>query len=148
MSGSENTNERVLAAAVDNILVSYRNHGNINHLDGHNLPSRSTVEKLLDDLLSILFPGYFTEDHVDALTARYFVGERCVRLLRRLEKSIARVIALEGNVSENKKTSQRNTGSSLLRAISVKIGSNYQNVGKGNQEVREPKRWRGNINSY
>jgi serine O-acetyltransferase len=84
--------QRALARAIDDIMASYAEHGNINHLDGQNLPSRAEVEQLLDDLVSILFPGYFVRDQLDELTARYFVGERCARVLRGLERSIARAL--------------------------------------------------------
>ncbi|MEX1363965.1 MAG: serine O-acetyltransferase EpsC [Nannocystaceae bacterium] len=84
--------QRVLARAIDGIMTSYADHGNINHLDGQNLPSRAEVEQLLDDLIAILFPGYFVKDQLDELTARYFVGERCARVLRGLERSIARAL--------------------------------------------------------
>jgi serine O-acetyltransferase len=84
--------QRALARAIDDIMASYAEHGNINHLDGQNLPSRAEVESLLDDLVSILFPGYFVRDQLDELTARYFVGERCARVLRGLERSIARAL--------------------------------------------------------
>lgn len=84
--------QRVLARAIDGIMESYAEHGNINHLDGQNLPSRAEVEQLLDDLVAILFPGYFVKDQLDELTARYFVGERCARVLRGLERSVARAL--------------------------------------------------------
>jgi serine O-acetyltransferase len=84
--------QRALAQAIDGIMASYAEHGNINHLDGQNLPSRAEVEQLLDDLVAILFPGYFGQDQLDELTARYFVGERCARVLRSLERSIARAL--------------------------------------------------------
>jgi len=83
-----------LADAVERIVESYRLHGNINHLDGTNLPSRSEATELLDDLVSLLFPGFFVQEQVDALTCRYFVGERCARVLRRLERAIDRALAL------------------------------------------------------
>ncbi|MCA9650436.1 MAG: serine acetyltransferase [Myxococcales bacterium] len=77
-------------------MRSYAEHGNINHLDGQNLPSRAEVEQLLDDLVAILFPGYFVRDQLDELTARYFVGERCARVLRGLERSVARALSESG----------------------------------------------------
>ncbi|MCA9709652.1 MAG: serine acetyltransferase, partial [Myxococcales bacterium] len=84
--------QRVLAHAIDEIMASYSEQGNINHLDGQNLPSRAEIEHLLDDLIAILFPGYFVRDQLDELTARYFVGERCARVLRGLERSIGRAL--------------------------------------------------------
>jgi serine O-acetyltransferase len=86
--------ERRLAEVVDAILRSYAAHGNINHLDGSNLPSRAEVSSVLDDLVSVMFPGFFGQDHLDELTSRYFVGERCARCLRRLENIIERAIGV------------------------------------------------------
>jgi serine O-acetyltransferase len=96
MVAAVDDSERRLASVVDEILGSYAAHGNINHLDGSNLPSRAEVSELLDDLISVLFPGFFGQDHLDELTARYFVGERCARCLRRLEQMIDRAIGVHG----------------------------------------------------
>lgn len=93
-----NPHQRVLASAVDGIIESYRQHGNINHLDGSNLPSRAEIAQLLDDLMSVMFPGYFVQDHLDELTCRYFVGERCARLLRGLERAMERALLLRAPV--------------------------------------------------
>ena len=79
---------------VEGILASYREHGNINHLDGSNLPARSEVSELLDDLISVVFPGYFNGEQLDGLTSRYFVGARCARILRRMEMVTGRALAV------------------------------------------------------
>jgi len=89
---SDEPQQRVLAKAIDAILDSYADHGNINHLDGENLPSRSEIAALLDDMVAILFPGYFNQEQLDGLTARWFVGERCARVLRGLERTIGRAL--------------------------------------------------------
>jgi serine O-acetyltransferase len=87
--------ERQLAALVEDILGSYAEQGNINHLDGSNLPSRAEIDRVLADLLSIVFPGFLGEDQVDELSSRYFVGERCARSLRSLERVIARAMGIQ-----------------------------------------------------
>jgi serine O-acetyltransferase len=92
--------ERRLATIVDQILGSYSEHGNINHLDGSNLPSRAEVDVLLADLVSVIFPGFFGQDHLDELTSRYFVGERCARSLRGLEQVIARALGTRRALEE------------------------------------------------
>ena len=89
---SDEPQQRVLAKAIDAIIDSYAHHGNINHLDGENLPSRSEIAALLDDMVAILFPGYFNQEQLDGLTARWFVGERCARVLRGLERTIGRAL--------------------------------------------------------
>lgn len=45
------------------LLASYRQHGGINHLDGVNLPSKGAVVDITQDLLRVVFPGFF-DDHV------------------------------------------------------------------------------------
>lgn len=90
-----NDHERRLARVVEEILESYREFGNINHLDGSNLPTRAEVSDLLDDLIAVIFPGYFRGDQLDELTSRYFVGERCARILRVLERIIVRSLAVD-----------------------------------------------------
>ncbi len=99
MSGDQD--ERVLASAIDDIVDSYAEHGNINHLDGLNLPSRAEVSTLLEDLISIVFPGYFVRQHVDALTCRYFVGERCARALRSLELAVGQALRAQAGGQES-----------------------------------------------
>ena len=87
--------QRQLAALVEAIVESYAEQGNINHLDSSNLPSREAVDRVLSDLLSIVFPGFLGEDQVDELSSRYFVGERCTRSLRGLERVIGQAMGLE-----------------------------------------------------
>ncbi len=95
--------QRVLARAIDAILDSYADHGNINHMDGENLPSRAEIAALLDDLVAILFPGYFTREQLDDLTARWLVGERCARVLRGLERGIGRALCDNPETGEDGK---------------------------------------------
>ena len=111
-----NDAQRQLADIVDGVLTSYDEHGNINHLDGTNLPSLAEVGAVQRDLFSLLFPGFFGRDHVDELTSRYFVGERCARALRGLETIIERasVFAGEGHTPA---ACARDHATSLLREL-------------------------------
>jgi serine O-acetyltransferase len=45
----------------DQLIVSYARVGGINHLDGKNLPSKSAIATITNDLLRMLFPGFFDE---------------------------------------------------------------------------------------
>ncbi len=86
----ESERESGLASAVEDILQSYKRHGNINHIEATALPSRSRVTQQLDDLLDLVFPGYFGESSFDELSSRYVIGERCARVLRELTRASAR----------------------------------------------------------
>jgi serine O-acetyltransferase len=43
------------------LIASYAKAGGINHLDGKNLPSKRAVTAITQDLLRLLFPGFFDE---------------------------------------------------------------------------------------
>lgn len=109
--------QQQLAAIVEGILGSYEEDGNINHLDGTNMPALAEVEALMRDLLSLVFPGFFGRDHVDELTSRYFVGERCARSLRRLEATIARAIDCDGCTKVERDAVAHAHALSLLAAL-------------------------------
>ena len=48
--------EESLDDIVDSILGSYRELGGINHIEGANLPSRQSVERIIGELESLIFP--------------------------------------------------------------------------------------------
>lgn len=45
----------------DRLVASYARSGGINHLDGKNLPSKSAITQITQDLLRLVFPGFFDE---------------------------------------------------------------------------------------
>lgn len=48
-----------LTSIAENIVETYDKDGGINRIDGVNLPSSEPVVEILEDMLQILFPGYF-----------------------------------------------------------------------------------------
>jgi serine O-acetyltransferase len=57
---------------------------------GQPLPSRDAIVKVVEDLRSILFPGYFGISELDAGSMRYYVGATLDRIRRELEEQIKR----------------------------------------------------------
>ena len=45
----------------NDLVASYAQFGGINHLDGKNLPSKRAIMAITQDLLRLLFPGFFDE---------------------------------------------------------------------------------------
>jgi serine O-acetyltransferase len=45
----------------DQLIASYAQVGGINHVDGKNLPSKTATAQITEDLLRLLFPGFFHE---------------------------------------------------------------------------------------
>jgi serine O-acetyltransferase len=77
---------------VESILGSYRELGGINHIEGANLPSRQSIERIIADLESLIFPGFQAEETLALDGMRYTIGDRVVGVSRALvpevEKSI------------------------------------------------------------
>lgn len=76
------------------LMESYRRIGNINHLEGKNLPSKRAVGTIARDLLRLLFPGFFGErlPHADELEDEVagLLHSVCQRLRDEISKSLRR----------------------------------------------------------
>jgi serine O-acetyltransferase len=53
-----------VTALTDQLVASYARVGGINHLDGVNLPSKTAMALITQDLLKLLFPGFFDEKSI------------------------------------------------------------------------------------
>lgn len=72
------------------LLVSYRRHGGINHLDGANLPSRGTVVDITQSLLRLLFPGFFDDKVVHSAELKAETALAIDSVAGRLEDEICK----------------------------------------------------------
>ena len=90
---AQGTPRNSLDVIVERILASYRELGGINHIEGPNLPSRESVERIVEVLESLIFPGF-----VDACLMldgmRYAIGERVVAVSRALTVDPQQVAAI------------------------------------------------------
>ncbi len=57
------------------------------------LPSREIVIQIVEDLRSVLFPGYFGTSDLNHESLQYFVGATLARAMRHLEEQVRRGIA-------------------------------------------------------
>ena len=71
------------------ILDSYRESGGINHVDRSNLPSKKAVFSLCDDLLHLLFPGFFSDEAVSSVELPEAAQEIVDQIASQLESSVA-----------------------------------------------------------
>ncbi len=82
----DNREDEIVAA----LLASYREIGGINHLDVANLPSKSAVASICEELLQLIFPGFYAAEVVESselpmITAGHVASVRdrlCVELGR------------------------------------------------------------------
>jgi serine O-acetyltransferase len=77
---------------VDDMMVSYEKFGGMDHLEGRDLPSKKVVIEVLEDMFSILFPGYLGDSEVTKANVKYHLGLKITSVYTRLtdetEKSL------------------------------------------------------------
>jgi serine O-acetyltransferase len=84
--------------AVSEGLVWARRHNGCRPV----LPSRSAVIEFVEDVRSILFPGYFGNSEINQENMRYFVGSTLDKATRALQEQVRRGLcfACEGNLEQ------------------------------------------------
>lgn len=79
---------------VKRLLASYREAGGINHVDCGNLPSKRAVASLCEDLLQLLFPGFFSEEAVSSDEIELLTNELVASIRERLTCEVRRSLRL------------------------------------------------------
>jgi len=91
-SMEQDWSEKGLPQLVDEIVDNYGTFGGMDHLEGKDLPSKKVVIEVLDDLLSVFFPGYLGKAEVTKANVKYFLGNTLTsvqtRLTEEVEKSL------------------------------------------------------------
>ncbi len=81
-----------LPKLVDDMLVSYERFGGMDHLEGRDLPSKKVVIEVLEDLFTVLFPGYLGDSELTKANIKYHLGTKLTSIYTRLteetEKSL------------------------------------------------------------
>ena len=84
--------ETGLPKLVDDIVGSYEMIGGMDHLEGKDLPSKKVVIEVLEDLFTVLFPGYLGKEGITKENIKYFLGTTLnsiyTRLTNEVEKSL------------------------------------------------------------
>ena len=84
--------EKGLPLLVEKIMHNYQTFGGMDHLEGKDLPSKKVVVEILQDLLTIFFPGYLGKTDITKSNIKYFIGNTLasvqIRLTDEIEKSL------------------------------------------------------------
>lgn len=83
-----------LPQIVSELLDSYRTVGGINHIDGANLPSKCAIAVLCEDLLQLLFPGFYDQVVVTSAILHQNTQERIDSIFRRLQTEVCKSLRL------------------------------------------------------
>ena len=78
------------AKILNELMDSFHKYGGINHLDGVNLPSREAVVEIAQDLLRLMFPGFYDKDPIHSNQLVEYTGKLIESVARRLENEIHR----------------------------------------------------------
>jgi len=73
---------------VEGLMASYVEAGGINHVDGVNLPSKTTIAQITQDLLRLLFPGFFDDRPVRGSDLRRVTDELLRSVNYRLQEEL------------------------------------------------------------
>ncbi|MBS7624177.1 serine acetyltransferase [Candidatus Bathyarchaeota archaeon] len=107
---------------VDRIIESYEEYGGVNWSGSEDLPSKQAVIEILEDLLLLIFPGYFGNAKIDRFNVRYFVGNLLSsiysRLVDEVEKSLKYLSRKFGVASEE---ACRKRAQTVVREVLEKI---------------------------
>ena len=84
--------ERGLPKLVDEIIANYQAFGGMDHLEGRDLPSKKVVIEVLEDLFTVLYPGYLGKEEMTKANIKYRLGTTLTsvytRLTAEVEKSL------------------------------------------------------------
>jgi serine O-acetyltransferase len=80
--------ETGLPKLVDNIISNYGAIGGMDHLEGKDLPSKKVVTEVLEDLFTVLFPGYLGKEGVTSANMKYFLGNLLTSIYTRLTNEV------------------------------------------------------------
>ncbi|MDR2719787.1 MAG: serine O-acetyltransferase [Nitrososphaerota archaeon] len=84
--------ESGLPNLVDKIVSNYDTFGGMDHLEGRDLPSKKVVIEVLEDLVTVLFPGYLGDSEISKANIKYCLGTKLTSIYTRLtseaEKSL------------------------------------------------------------
>ncbi len=81
---------------VTSLMASYCEVGGINHLDCGDLPSKHAIATLCEDLLHLLFPGFFSEEAVSSKELGLVTSELVASIRERLNAEVSRSMRLNG----------------------------------------------------
>ena len=89
-------------ALVANLVDTCSDNQAINHVEGHDLPDKLSVEQVLDMLLAVLFPGYTQGGKaVSPASLPYYLGDLLLRIEHQLTRQVERALAYDCRLRRN-----------------------------------------------
>ena len=77
-----------LPKLVDNVMVTYQKFGGMDHLEGRDLPSQKIVIEVLEELFTVLFPGYLGNSELTKANIKDHLGTKLTSVYNRLTDEV------------------------------------------------------------
>ena len=78
------------------LLRSYETEGGINHLDGSNLPSDQSINRLANEVMHLLFPGFFENQPIAQAEVPSVIRAKLSAVHTRLREEAAKAFTFAG----------------------------------------------------
>jgi serine O-acetyltransferase len=108
------------AEIVQSLMASYSTVGGINHVDCGNLPSKAAISTLCEDLLHLLFPGFYAEVAVSSAELEMMTHELVASIRERLNTEVRRSLRLKEGVERHHEEAVRLVCGFLMRLPEVR----------------------------
>lgn len=108
------------AEIVESLMSSYSTVGGINHVDCGNLPSKAAISTLCEDLLHLLFPGFYSEVAVSSAELGIMTNELVASIRERLNTEVRRSLRLKGEGEPQHETAVKLVCDFLMRLPEVR----------------------------
>ncbi len=115
MEGKNCMSKNRLSDIIEKVLESYNDLKGINHLEGTNLPSREAVEEIVNDIINIIFPGYYEKQELSFGDLNEYLWEKVVSVYHNLSKEIAKSLKTIDEIGS--KTDEIISGLAVARTI-------------------------------
>jgi serine O-acetyltransferase len=106
---------------VEKIITSYEKIGGINHIEGPNLPSQTSIRQIVNEFQSLVFPGYREEEEINKLNIKYRVGERITGIVRNLSPEVEKSMQYQHKLLGKKSHGVKETAEKIVCEVLGKI---------------------------
>jgi serine O-acetyltransferase len=84
-----------LPEIVEGIVASSRALDDMNHINTRELPRKAAIAELLDDIMDITYPGYFSTQNVSETNLQFYIGNKIDGMFGRMTELIAKSLRHE-----------------------------------------------------
>jgi serine O-acetyltransferase len=83
--------DQILPRLIDRLLTSYQHVGGLyNNVEVVNVPSKRAIGSICEDLLRILFPGFYDQEPISSMELREITARHVVSIAERLNSEICK----------------------------------------------------------